>query len=152
MRVDVAHVERYNTDSGSLALHALDPGQDGSQAFRGFRPLTTGRQRTSGDNHDTAGPLLYEEVTRGKTENAEATSDDIGASCLLVNPNNSKNGLEPFTIHVEVFKDTVIFCCVETETKKFVQPCESIGYGYGYIKEPKMEKLGTESDVLVSMI
>uniref|UniRef100_A0A093UMQ6 Geranylgeranyl pyrophosphate synthetase n=1 Tax=Talaromyces marneffei PM1 TaxID=1077442 RepID=A0A093UMQ6_TALMA len=63
----------------------------------------------------------------------------------FVNPNISKNGLEPFTIHVEAFKNTVIFCRAETETKKFVQPHEFIGYGHEFEKAFTTDKIGSST-------
>lgn len=60
----------------------------------------------------------------------------------FVNPNIGKNGFEPFTIHVEAFKHTVIFCRAETETKKFVQPHEFMGYGHEFEKAFTTNKIG----------
>ncbi|GKZ88093.1 hypothetical protein AnigIFM59636_007053 [Aspergillus niger] len=52
----------------------------------------------------------------------------------FVNPSLSKNGLEPFTIDVEVTKNTAIFCRAETETYTVIGPHEFRGYGHEFEK------------------
>ncbi|KAF9883438.1 hypothetical protein FE257_003482 [Aspergillus nanangensis] len=53
----------------------------------------------------------------------------------FINPTLSKNGLEPFTIEVEVTNNnTAIFCRAETETFEFVEPHEFKGYGHEFEK------------------
>ena len=63
----------------------------------------------------------------------------------FVNPSISRNGLESFTIHVEVFKNTVIFCRTETKTKKFVQPHEFISYGHEFEKAFTTNKISSST-------
>ncbi|KOC14833.1 hypothetical protein AFLA70_201g001950 [Aspergillus flavus AF70] len=52
----------------------------------------------------------------------------------FINPNLSKNGLEPFTIDVEVTNNTAIFCRMEAETYMFIGPHEFRGYGHEFEK------------------
>jgi len=59
----------------------------------------------------------------------------------FINPSSSRNGLEPFTISVEVSNNTVIFCRQETKTHEFVGPNEFRGYGHEF------EKAYTKSQV-----
>lgn len=87
---------------------------------------------------------LYMEHPSFDLQSVDLITDRNNIRKLLsfVNPNISKNGLEPFTIHVEVFKNTVIFCRAEIETKKFVQPHEFIGYGHEFEKAFTTDKIG----------
>ncbi|KUL84886.1 hypothetical protein ZTR_08248 [Talaromyces verruculosus] len=87
---------------------------------------------------------LYMEHPSFDLESVDLITDRNNIRKLLsfVNPSISRNGLEPFTIHVEVFKNTVIFCRAETETKKFVQPHEFIGYGHEFEKAFTTDKIG----------
>lgn len=52
----------------------------------------------------------------------------------FVNPSSSKNGLEPFTIKLEVIGNTVIFCRDETKTQEVIAPHEFRGYGHEFEK------------------
>jgi hypothetical protein len=51
-----------------------------------------------------------------------------------VNPHTSRNGLEPFTILVEVKNNTAILCRTETKTVELVQPNEHRGFGHEFEK------------------
>ncbi|ORY63856.1 uncharacterized protein BCR38DRAFT_409274 [Pseudomassariella vexata] len=46
----------------------------------------------------------------------------------------SRNGLEAFTINVEVSGSTVIFCRTETKTKEIIAPYEFKGFGHEFEK------------------
>ncbi|RDK41116.1 hypothetical protein M752DRAFT_284606 [Aspergillus phoenicis ATCC 13157] len=73
-------------------------------------------------------------------------SFDIGAVDLITDRNNirkllffinsslSKNGLEPFTIEMEVTGKTTIFYRAETETVRFLGPRDFIGFGHEFKK------------------
>lgn len=52
----------------------------------------------------------------------------------FVNPASSRNGLEAFTIGVEVVKSTAIFCREETLTHEFIGPHEFRGFGHEFEK------------------
>ncbi|OTB06130.1 hypothetical protein M426DRAFT_319205 [Hypoxylon sp. CI-4A] len=52
----------------------------------------------------------------------------------FINPSTSKNGLEPFTINVEVTNNTAIFSRTETKTTEFISPREFRGYGHEFEK------------------
>lgn len=52
----------------------------------------------------------------------------------FINPNLPKNGLEPFTIEIEVTSNTAIFCRAETETHTFIGPLDFRGYGHDFEK------------------
>jgi hypothetical protein len=53
----------------------------------------------------------------------------------LVNPRWSGYKREDFTIHVEVTKNTAIFCRAETKTEEYIGPKEFRGYGHSFEKK-----------------
>jgi hypothetical protein len=73
-------------------------------------------------------------------------SFDIGAVDLVtdgnnvrkllsfINPSLSKNGLEPFTIEIEVISMTAMFCRAEAETVRYVGLDEFAGFGHEFEK------------------
>ncbi|PSS18279.1 hypothetical protein M430DRAFT_275708, partial [Amorphotheca resinae ATCC 22711] len=52
----------------------------------------------------------------------------------FINPAMTRNGLETFTIKIEVTKNTAIFCREETATHEFIKPYEFRGYGHEFEK------------------
>ncbi|KAL8751377.1 MAG: hypothetical protein Q9199_006460 [Rusavskia elegans] len=52
----------------------------------------------------------------------------------FINPGSARNGLEPFTINIEVVKDTAIFSRTETATHEFVGVHEFKGFGHEFEK------------------
>ena len=52
----------------------------------------------------------------------------------FINPGTTRNGLEAFTINVEVAKTTVIFSRAETATHEFIGPYEFKGFGHEFEK------------------
>lgn len=60
--------------------------------------------------------------------------NNIRKLLTFVNPSSSRNGLESFTIKVEVINDTVIFCREETTTQEFIGPHEFRGFGHEFEK------------------
>jgi hypothetical protein len=52
----------------------------------------------------------------------------------FVNPSLEQSKRGPFTIEVEVTKDTAIFCRSETAVYRFIGPKESMGYGHEFEK------------------
>lgn len=52
----------------------------------------------------------------------------------FINPASAKYGLEPFTINVEVAKNTAIFSRQETATQEFIGPHEFRGFGHEFEK------------------
>lgn len=52
----------------------------------------------------------------------------------FINPGLTKNELQPFTINVEVTKDTAIFCRMETATYEFIRPHQFRGFGHEFEK------------------
>lgn len=52
----------------------------------------------------------------------------------FINPGSTKNGLETFTINIEVAKNTAIFCRAETETYEIIGPDAFRGFGHEYEK------------------
>ncbi|OKL57257.1 hypothetical protein UA08_07607 [Talaromyces atroroseus] len=87
---------------------------------------------------------LYMEHPSFELQSVDLITDRNNIRKLLsfINPSTSKNGHEPFTINAEAFKNTVIFCRAETETKKFVQPHEFVGYGHEFEKAFTTDKIG----------
>ena len=53
----------------------------------------------------------------------------------FINPGSSRNGLEAFTIKIEVTKNTAIFCRQETATHEIIKSHEFKGYGHEFEKE-----------------
>lgn len=87
---------------------------------------------------------LYTEHPSFNLQSVVLITDQNNIRKLLsfINPNISKNGLEPFTIYIEVFKNIVIFYYAETKSKKFVQPHEFIRYGHKFEKAFTTDKIG----------
>ncbi|KAF2788269.1 geranylgeranyl pyrophosphate synthetase [Melanomma pulvis-pyrius CBS 109.77] len=52
----------------------------------------------------------------------------------FVNPDSAKNGLEPFTIKVEMSRGTALFCRQEPSTREFINAREFRGYGHEFEK------------------
>ncbi|KAL8795143.1 MAG: hypothetical protein Q9195_002298 [Heterodermia aff. obscurata] len=52
----------------------------------------------------------------------------------FINPSSAKNGLEAFTINIELAKNTAIFSRAETATQEFIHPGEFRGYGHEFEK------------------
>jgi len=52
----------------------------------------------------------------------------------FVNPGSTRNGLETFTINIEVTKDTAIFCRDETATHEYIGLHEFRGFGHEFEK------------------
>ncbi|KAL2838654.1 hypothetical protein BJX68DRAFT_259135 [Aspergillus pseudodeflectus] len=79
---------------------------------------------------------LYLENPSYNIQTVDLITDRNNVRKLLsfVNPSLSKNGLEPFTIDVEVTKNTAIFCRAETETYTVIGPHEFRGYGHEFEK------------------
>ncbi len=52
----------------------------------------------------------------------------------FVDPGSSRNGLEAFTIKIEVTKNTAVFCRDETKTTEYIAPDEFRGFGHEFEK------------------
>ncbi|KAF2270531.1 hypothetical protein CC78DRAFT_485330 [Lojkania enalia] len=52
----------------------------------------------------------------------------------FIDPSSSRNGLEAFTINIEVTKNTAIFCRDETKTLEYIGPHEFRGFGHEFEK------------------
>ena len=52
----------------------------------------------------------------------------------FINPGSTRNGLETFTINIEVTKNTAIFCREEAATHEFIGPHEFRGFGHEFEK------------------
>ena len=52
----------------------------------------------------------------------------------FINPSSNRNGLEKFTINIEVTKNTAIFSREETATHEFIGPHEFKGFGHEFEK------------------
>lgn len=52
----------------------------------------------------------------------------------FVDPASARNGLEEFTINIEVTKNTTVFCRDETATHEFIGPSEFRGFGHEFEK------------------
>ena len=52
----------------------------------------------------------------------------------FVDPSSNRNGLEPFTINMEVVKGTAILCRAETVVQETIGPHEFRGYGHEFEK------------------
>lgn len=59
----------------------------------------------------------------------------------FVDPKSSRNGLEPFTIKLELVKNTVIFCRDETATQEFIGKKEFRGFGHEFEKAYTTNKI-----------
>lgn len=61
----------------------------------------------------------------------------------FVNPTLTKNGLEPFTINVEVAKNTAVFSRAETDAFKIIGPHEFVGFGHEFEKAYTTNQVGS---------
>ena len=52
----------------------------------------------------------------------------------FIDPGSSKNGLEAFTINIEVMKNTAIFCREETVVQEFIRQDDFRGFGHEFEK------------------
>lgn len=52
----------------------------------------------------------------------------------FIDPSSARNGLEAFTINIEVKKNTAIFCRDEAKTIEYIGPQEFRGYGHEFEK------------------
>ena len=52
----------------------------------------------------------------------------------FINPGSTRNGLETFTINIEVANNTAVFCREETATHEFIGPGEFRGFGHEFEK------------------
>jgi hypothetical protein len=79
---------------------------------------------------------LYTEKPSYNIHQVDLITDRNNVRQLLsfVNPNLSRNGLEPFTIEIEATSNTAIFCRAETETHTFIGPHDFRGYGHEFEK------------------
>ena len=59
----------------------------------------------------------------------------------FIDPTSAKNGLEAFTIHVEVVEDTAIFSREETATHEIIGPNEFKGFGHEFEKAYTTNKI-----------
>ncbi|KAL4978304.1 hypothetical protein BDW66DRAFT_149429 [Aspergillus desertorum] len=58
--------------------------------------------------------------------------NNVRQTLSFINPGLSRNGLEPFTIEVEVRNNTAIFCRAETEIHRDIGPKQFRGYGHEF--------------------
>lgn len=63
----------------------------------------------------------------------------------FVDPGTSKNGLEAFTINIEVIKNTTIFCRDETNTAINIGPNQWHGYGHNFEKAYTTSKVNNST-------
>ncbi|KFY03001.1 hypothetical protein V490_00343 [Pseudogymnoascus sp. VKM F-3557] len=63
----------------------------------------------------------------------------------FINPSMTRNGLETFTINIEVTKNTAIFCRDETATHEFIGPDEFKGYGREFEKAYTTRQIGAST-------
>ncbi|KAI1458513.1 hypothetical protein F4805DRAFT_424782 [Annulohypoxylon moriforme] len=75
------------------------------------------------------------------TANVVSDRNNIRKLLSFIDPSSNRNGLEPFTIDVEITKDTAIFCRMETKTTEVIGPGEFKGFGHEF------EKAYTTDDV-----
>jgi hypothetical protein len=52
----------------------------------------------------------------------------------FVDPSSTRDGLEAFTMNIEVTKDTAIFCRDEAKTLEYIEPHEFKGFGHEFEK------------------
>ncbi|KFY67379.1 hypothetical protein V496_01570 [Pseudogymnoascus sp. VKM F-4515 (FW-2607)] len=63
----------------------------------------------------------------------------------FINPSMTRNGLETFTINIEVTKNTAIFSRDETVTHEFIGPDEFKGYGHEFEKAYTTGQIGAST-------
>ncbi|MCJ1436419.1 hypothetical protein MMC27_005798 [Xylographa pallens] len=60
----------------------------------------------------------------------------------FIDPSSSRNGLEAFTMNIEVTKNTAIFCRDETKTQEYIGPHEFRGFGHEFEKAYTVTQIG----------
>jgi hypothetical protein len=60
--------------------------------------------------------------------------NNIRKLLLFINSGSTRNGLDIFTINIEITKNIEIFCCKEAATYKLIGLQEFRGYGYEFEK------------------
>jgi hypothetical protein len=59
----------------------------------------------------------------------------------FIDPSSTRNKLEPFTINIEVTKNTAIFCREEAKTLEYLGPQEFRGFGHEFEKAYTVNKI-----------
>ncbi|MCJ1420460.1 hypothetical protein MMC32_006817 [Xylographa parallela] len=60
----------------------------------------------------------------------------------FLDPSSSRNGLEAFTMNIEVTKNTAIFCRDEAKTLEYIGPNEFRGFGHEFEKAYTVTQIG----------
>lgn len=60
----------------------------------------------------------------------------------FIDPNSTRDGLEAFTINIEVMKNTAIFCRNEIKTVEYIGPQEFRGFGHEFERAYTTNKIG----------
>lgn len=76
-----------------------------------------------------------------RTSDVVTDRNNIRKLLTFVDPKSNRNGLEPFTIKLEVIKDTVILCRDETATHEFIGSNEFRGFGHKFEKAYTTNKI-----------
>ncbi|KAF2193556.1 hypothetical protein K469DRAFT_728751 [Zopfia rhizophila CBS 207.26] len=67
----------------------------------------------------------------------------------FIDPSSTRNGLETFTIHVEVTKNTVIFCREKTATHEFIRPHEFRSFSHEFKKVYTTSQISCNADTRI---
>lgn len=76
-----------------------------------------------------------------RTSDIVTDRNNIRKILSFVDPSSSRNGLEPFTIKLEVVKDTVMFCRDEPATHEVIGRNDFRGFGHNFEKAYTTNKI-----------
>ena len=142
---DVKHLASYNWIEASTPTIAVpgSPAQwsdlQGPQQVKKDSGLVYIAQNTARHPESPLEPLfrsLYIENPSFDIKPIDIVTDRNNIRKLLsfINPTLTKNGLDPFTIQVEMTAQTAIFCREETATYEVIGPGEFRGFGHEFEK------------------
>jgi len=123
----------------SRAVHLFGPLQDFPRRLKKDSGLIYIAQNAARHPESPLEPLfraLYVENPSYDIRSIDVITDrsDIRKLLSFINPGSTRNGLETFTINIEVTKNTAIFCRNETATWQFIGPQEFRGFGHEFEK------------------
>ncbi|CAI7602588.1 unnamed protein product [Penicillium discolor] len=129
---DVKHLASYNW------IEAPEPTivVPGSPALCGFVYITQNAVRHPNSPLEPLFRALYIEQPSFDIDSIDVVTDRNNVRQLLsfVNPTQRKNGLDSFTIQVDMTAQTAIFCRAETATYEIIGPSEFRGFGSEFEK------------------
>ncbi|KAJ5154806.1 geranylgeranyl pyrophosphate synthetase [Penicillium coprophilum] len=142
---DVTHLASYNwiearkptiAVPGSPALWSAPQGPRKVKKDSGLVYISQNAARHPDSPLEPLFRALYIEKPSFDISSIDVVTDRNNIRKLLsfINPAQSRNGLDPFTIEIDVVAQTAIFCRAETATHEIIGPGEFRGFGHEFEK------------------